>query len=171
MRAALVGLGCALLACAPTGVAAQSIKPHQDRAPDSPLEELLQGAVHGRTPPRTFEAAFMEQKVYLRITPESYTALQAARGADGRLTAQTPIQLWVVTSETPSPLAPMFTSEAAFRRTYPEHPWISVTGRQALELIKAPTAVRVGDGDGHMVTWTVAEIGLLQARYPDASTR
>jgi len=163
VRAAAIGLGCLLLAGAPLAAVAQS---HEDRVPDSALEGILREAVHGRAGPRVFEAAFMEQTVYLRITQESFVELQAARGADGRMTARTPIQLWAVTSETPSPLVPMFTSEAAYRRAYPEHPWISVPGRQALLLMKQPLAVRVSDGDGHVVTWTKADVEVLLARYP-----
>lgn len=111
----------------------------------------------------------MEQKVYLRITPESFARLQAVRGPDGRLTATTPIGLWAVTSDTPSPLVPMFTSEAAFRRAYPEHPWIGVSGREALQLMQQPMAVRVSDGDSHRVTWTLAEVEMLKTRYPGAA--
>ena len=168
MRAA-AWLGCLLLACAPIGAAAQSAT-HEDRAPESPLEALLQSVVHSQSGQRRFEAAFMEQQVYVRITQHSFEALQAARGPDGRLTARTPIELWAVTSETPSPLVPMFTSESAFRRAYPEHPWLGVTGRQALSLMVEPIAVRLSDGDGHMVTWSKAEVEALKARYPAPGT-
>ena len=162
-------LGCLLLACAPFSAAAQSAA-HEDRTPDSPLEALLQSVVHNQSGQRGFEAAFMEQKVYVRITQQSFDALQAARGPDGRLTARTPIELWAVTSETPSPLVPMFTSEAAFRRAYPEHPWVAVSGQQALSLMVEPVAVRVSDGAGHMVTWSMSEVGVLKVRYPAPGT-
>lgn len=147
MRVA-AGLGCLLLACAPMGATAQSAT-HEDRTPDSPLEALLQYAVHSQSGQQRFEAAL---------------------GPDGRLTARTQIELWSVTSETPSPLVPMFTSEAAFRRAYPEHPWLSISGQQALSLMAEPIAVRVSDGAGHMVTWSKSEVEVLKARYPAPTT-
>lgn len=162
-------LGCLLLAGAPIGAAGQSAT-HEDRTPDSPLEALLQSVVHSQSGQRGFETAFMAQKVYVRITQPSFDALQAALGPDGRLTARTPIELWAVTSETPSPLVPMFTSEAAFRRTYPEHPWLAVSGQQALSLMNEPIAVRVSDGNGHIVTWSKSEVEVLKARYPAPGT-
>lgn len=168
MRVA-AGLGCLLLACAPMGATAQSAT-HEDRTPDSPLEALLQYAVHSQSGQQRFEAAFMEQKVYVRITQQSFEALHAAQGPDGRLTARTQIELWSVTSETPSPLVPMFTSEAAFRRAYPEHPWLSISGQQALSLMAEPIAVRVSDGAGHIVTWSKSEVEVLKARYPAPTT-
>lgn len=134
--------------------------------PDSPLEALLQAAVHDGSAQRAFETSFMQSKVYVRITQESFDALQAARNPQGRLTANTPIQLWVITSEGSTPIIPMFTSEAAYRRAYPDQPWLGVSGRDALGLVKQALPVRIGDENGHAVTWTAAEVELLKRRYP-----
>jgi hypothetical protein len=127
----------------------------------APLETALQDAVARPDAVPAFEALFLRSRVYLRITEESRAALQASRSTSEPPPAP---QLWIVSdAQTGKPTLELFTSEAAYLRHYPDHPWISMPGGNALRILQSVT-IRVTDRVGFRTTWTPEEVAILIAR-------